>query len=125
MPYTLKFSESVLKQKDAIKLSKAKSSRDKIKKVFGQKIRDKYNALGDSTNNLRLVKLKYSFSLNGKKKESYFSTVLSKIHSEEEAERFMLDTLAEFEKKLESYNASGFSGIKIIGVRLHSYEEAA
>jgi len=120
---TLKISESTLAKKSQIKLSSSRSKSKEVLKALGKKASQKFKALGKSKDNLRLVKLQYTYTFRGKKRKAYFSKRIVKITNEAEMQKQIEKTILEFEKRLSNYTEQGFSNISISGLRVHAYEE--
>lgn len=119
----VKISESTLARKSQVKLSERASKKSEVVKALGKKANQKLKSLGKSKDNLRYVKLQYTYTFRGKKRKAYFSKGLAKITSEKDMQKQIEKTIEAFEKRLSNYTEQGFSSIAISGIRVHAYEE--
>lgn len=119
----LKKSETNLAKNQEIKLSKNRSVKKEVLKRFSKIAKKKFKTLGKSKENLRLIKLQYTYSINGKRRKSYFSSTVAKIRNEDEVILELEDLISAFEKKQHEYISAGFSNIHISGIRMHAYED--
>lgn len=121
--FTLKKSETSLTKKNSIRMKRGESQKSEVTKKLGNAAKRKFKSLGKSKENLRMVKLQYTYTLNGKRRKSYFSSTVAKLESEEDVQKMLEILVEDFESRLKSYENSGFSDIRISGVRMHAYEE--
>lgn len=121
--YLLKKSETTLSKQKDIRLSKTKSKAKQVTETLSKYARQKFDSLGKSKNNLRLLKLQYTYSRGGKKQKAYFSSVISKLESKEDVDKMLQKLILDFEARLSNYTESGFSNISITGIRMHAYED--
>lgn len=118
----LKKSETTLTKANSIKVNPNKSNKARIFKALSATAKKKFHQLGKSKDNLRLIKLQYTYTLNGKRRISYFSSTVSKIINDNDTDLVLEDLILEFENKLKYYLQAGFSDIRISGLRMHAYE---
>jgi hypothetical protein len=119
----LKKSETTLTKKNSIKLSRNTSQVEKVLKTLSTTAKKKFKQLGKSKDDLRMLKLQYTYTLQSERRMSYFSSTVAKITSDTEVDLALEDLVKEFEGQLKNYLQSGFSDIRISGVRMHAYEE--
>lgn len=120
---TLKKSETTLRSKDEIRLTRTKSKADQITEKLIPYAAKKLKSLGKSKNNLRMVKLKYKYKLNGKTYTSFYSKNIEKFTTKEQLKIILKETVESLEGSLKRYNSAGRADIRISGVRIHAYED--
>lgn len=119
----VKISSSTLSKKNHVKLSQKTSKAKEVTELLAKKGAQKLKALGKSDDNIRLVKLQYTYTHKGKKRKAYFSKGIARVSSAAEMKKQIEKTILEFEKRLSNYTDQGFSNISISGLRVHAYEE--
>lgn len=127
--HSIKFKEKVTivrKQTSfskGVKLKKGSKNRDDILKKFYPIAEKHFKKIGISKKNLRLVKFRYTFKVNGKKRTQYFSAKISKFKNKKQLKEMMAMTIESFQARLSQYEAQGFEDISIDGISAQGYKD--
>ena len=116
-------SEYIAKKSSQIKLVRGVSKTKKILKLLGPKALKIIQKNPKSSKNLRMIKFRYSYKLNGKKKTQYYSAKSVKLKNRKQLADYMRRTIKAFQDDLQTYLSRGFSNITVEGIQIQSYKE--